>query len=396
MPLVPLQGKSRKTQRLGGAAVKQYRNLYEKIYDFENLYIAYLKARKCKRYRDEVLLFTANLEENLIGIQNDLIYQSYQVGRYHEFFEYDPKKRLIMALPFRDRVVQWAIYQIVNPLFMQSYISDSYASIPGRGTQAAIQRLQYWLRLINSKSEKFYVLKMDIAKFFFRVPHDVQLRLLAKKVDDQRLMWLFGTIINSEDVAFGLPIGVTDIENCDRLFDIGMPVGNLLSQMLANIVMNEPDQYCKRKLKIHYYMRYMDDMLILSSDKKLLHQYQEQIEIFLGDHLGLVLNNKTSIQPVTLGIDFVGYKIWHDHIRLKKKTSLRMKRRLRSLQKQYACGIISFEKVREVVSSYQGLLSHCDSYLLRREIFGEHTDRERFPGWFKLQRNEKFTESKNE
>ena len=121
--------------------MKRYKNLYPKIYDYENLYNAYLSARKNKRYRPEVLAFSANLEENLIELQNELIYHSYKVGRYREFYVYEPKRRLVMALPFRDRVLQWAVYRIVNPIFSRSYILDSYACIPGRGIHAAVKRI---------------------------------------------------------------------------------------------------------------------------------------------------------------------------------------------------------------------------------------------------------------
>ena len=187
--------------------MKSYKNLYEKIYDWENLYQAYLCARKRKRYRNEVLAFTANLETNLISIQNDLIWHTYRVGHYREFYVYEPKKRLVMALPFRDRVVQWAIFRVINPLFAKGYVRDSYASIKGKGPQSTAKRIQYWLRLNEHKPEKYYYLKMDCAKFFYRVSHDALLDVLSKKIKDSDVMWLLETIINSEDTAFGLPLG---------------------------------------------------------------------------------------------------------------------------------------------------------------------------------------------
>ncbi len=349
-------------------AVKKHKNLYEKVYDFDNLYCAYLEARRNKRYRDEILAFTANLEENLIDLQNHLVHQTYRLGKYREFYVHEPKKRLIMALPFRDRVVQCALYRIINPLFTKGYISTSYGSIVGGGALNAVKKLQYWLRIAENKPERYYVLKMDIAKFFFRVPHDVQLAALREKIADERVMWLFDVIINSSDTAFGLPLDVVDVARCTRLYDVGMPVGNLISQMLANIVMDKLDQYIKRELRVERYMRYMDDMLILGTDKRELHEIKELTEAFLGEHLRLQLNHKTSVRPVSHGIEYVGYRIWHDRIRLRKAAALRMKRRLRKVRLLYGDGKLPYEKCRDTLMSYIGFLRHCTGDALRDKI----------------------------
>lgn len=291
--------------RMVGDRMKPLKHIYEQVYDYENLYKAYLNARKNKRYRDEVMLFTDSLEENLLSLQNELLYRSYMVGRYREFYVYEPKKRLIMALPFRDRVVQWALYQIVNPIFTKQYISDSYACIPGRGVHQAIKRVFYWLQLECNKTERLFYLKMDIAKFFYRVDHQVMMDILSKKFADTPLLQLFSTIINSEDTPFGLPSGYNPGET-EMLYNCGMPIGNLSSQMMANVILNELDQYAKRVLGIRHYIRYMDDMIILSSDKNELHRYKDLIEGFLKEKLKLQLNNKTAIRPIGQGIEFVG------------------------------------------------------------------------------------------
>ena len=348
--------------------MKTYKSLYEKIYDFENLYQSYLCARKHKRYREEVLVFTANLEANLISIQNDLIWQTYKVGRYREHYVYEPKKRLVMALPFRDRVVQWAIFRVINPVFAKGFISDSYASIKGRGPQSAAKRVQYWLRLTAKRPEKDYYLKMDVGKFFYRVSHEVLLKLLSLKISDQKVMWLFETIINSEDTAFGLPLGYIDISTAPRLYDVGMPIGNLISQMMANIYMNEVDQYCKRELRIRYYMRYNDDMLILSDNKQKLHEYKRLVEQLLNEKLKLELNNKTAIRPCSMGIDFCGYRVWDDHIKIRKSTALRMKRYLKYTREQYSAGKLPLEKAEGTLQCYLGSMKHFSSYHLKCKI----------------------------
>lgn len=353
--------------------MKKIRNIYEKIYDFENLYQAYLKARKCKRYRQDVLEFSANLEENLIQIQNELIYKTYKVGRYREFFVYEPKKRLIMALPFKDRVVQWAIYRQLNPIFDKQFIYDSYACRAGKGTHKAADRLQYWLRQVSRKPGKYYYLKLDITKYFYRINHQILMGIIQSKIDDPDLIWLLNTIINSEDTKFGLPLDV-DPGECtaeDRLADVGMPIGNLTSQMFANLYLNELDQYAKHQLRLHYYIRYMDDIIILHHDKKYLHAVKDDIENFLNNNLALQLNGKTAIRPINCGIEFVGYRIWPTHRKLKKKTALKMKHRLKYLQKAYSRGEIGFDKLNASVQSYLGLLKHCNSYRLRNKLFDD-------------------------
>ncbi|MGB9825791.1 MAG: reverse transcriptase domain-containing protein, partial [Desulfofundulus sp.] len=170
-----------------------------------------------------------------------------------------PKKRLIMALPFRDRVVQWAIYRVINPLLDRQFIYDSYACRVGKGTHKAADRLQYWLRYLDRRYPKVYVLKLDISKYFYRVDHAVLKGILRKKIADRDLLWLLDTIIDGDGQKFGIPLGDHDFE-FDRLADIGMPIGNLTSQLFANLYLNEADQYAKHQLRLKYYIRYMDEV----------------------------------------------------------------------------------------------------------------------------------------
>lgn len=348
---------------------KQIKNIYETLCSYENLYQAYLHARLGKRYRDEVMKFSFNLEENLMELRNELLNQTYEIGGYREFFVWEPKKRLIMALPFRDRVVQWAIYQLVNPILDKMYIFDSYGCRNNKGTLKAYQRLHYWLRQVAKKEQKYYYLKLDVSKYFYRVDHQVLIKLLRKRVADKKLLWLIESIINYDEISFGLKLN-GDVDNPeDRVKGKGMPIGNLTSQMFANLYLNELDQYCKRELGIHYYVRYMDDVIILSDDKDKLHEYKDLIQSFLEDKLKLNLNNKTAIRPITLGIEFVGYRLWPTHIKVRKKTALKMKRRIKYVKKQFERDEMTFEKVNATVQSYMGILKHCNSYSLQNSIF---------------------------
>ena len=248
--------------------MKRIGYLYHKIYDFENLYEAYKEARKCKRYRHEVMRFGQNLEENLIEIQNELIWHKYQVGRYHEFYINDPKKRLIMALPFKDRVVQWAIYRQLNPLFDKRYISTSYGCRIGGGVQKATHKLKEFIR---AQPGTAYILKMDISKYFYRINHDVLMGILQRQIKDKELLWLLKTIIYS-DHDFGIELGDHNFQG-QRLSSVGMPIGNLSSQMFANLYLNEADQFAKHVLRVPFYVRYMDDIVIVDTDKQKLRYY---------------------------------------------------------------------------------------------------------------------------
>lgn len=368
--------------------MKTLKNVFEQVVDYDNLYRAYLNARLCKRYRYEVLNFSAHLEDNLVKLQKELIERTYTLGKYREFYIYEPKKRLVMAQPFKDRVVQWAIYQVLNPVFAQGYITDSYACIKERGTHKAVKRLHYWLRQVGKKPEKYYFLKLDISKYFYRIDHDVLMGILKRKIRDDDMIFLLDKIVNSSETNFGLPPGKSpgEVKRSDRVSEKGMPVGNLSSQMFANLYLNELDQYCKRTLGIHFYVRYMDDVIILHQDKDQLHEWKRIIDTFLKEKLQLDLNEKTCIRPITLGVEFCGYKIWNTHIKLRKSTALKMKRNLKKLQKEYAAGEVTVEEAKQTISSYLGILKHCDSYSLKRTIFGEYGSSEEYEGWFFLQR----------
>ena len=350
--------------------MKTIKNLFEKVIDFENLYQAWESARKGKRYREEVMEFSANLESNLIEIQNHLIYGSYRVGRYRPFYVYEPKKRLIMALPFRDRVVQWAIYRQLFPIFDKQFIIDSYACREGKGTHKAVDRLQYWLRQTDRKPQRYYYLKLDIAKYFYRVDHEILIKILSRKINDTRLVDLLALIINSEETKFGLPVGV-DPDLCapsDRLAEVGMPIGNLTSQMFANLYLHELDLFAKHELGLHYYIRYMDDIIILHPDKKHLDTVKDEIEAFLCDNLHLQLNKKTAIRHCSMGIEFVGYRVWATHRKLKKKTALKIKRAVKSIKTKRDSGAITQESFDRRIASYKGVLQHCNSYGFRQGL----------------------------
>lgn len=354
----------------GDIKMKRVGQLFERIIDYENLFQAYLNARKGKRFRGEVLKFSNNLEENLIQLQNELIYETYEVGRYREFYVYHPKKRLIMALPFRDRVVQWAIYRVIEPYFERQFIKDSYACRVDKGTQRAAARVQYWLRQLERQPGRTYYLQMDMSKYFYRIDHDILLSIISRTIKDDAVMRLLEKIIKSEDTRFGIPLGDHNYE-MDRIDGVGMPIGNLTSQLFANVYLNEMDQHAKHEMKVRHYIRYMDDIVILHKDKSALKDILLESDLFLRSELRLQINNKTRIDTVNHGVEFVGRRIWATHIKLKRQTVKNMKTRLKYIQKQYALGEVSIDEVRAVLASYLGLMKHTDSHRLKRKILKE-------------------------
>jgi len=338
--------------------MKTYRNLYPQIYDFANLYYAYLKARRNKRYRAEVLEFSANLEEYLIQIQNELIWKTYRTGRYRQFYIYEPKKRLIMALPFRDRVVHHALCNIIEPIFDKIFIYDSYACRRGKGTHAGANRVTQFLRRIQNQYGRVYCFKADISKYFPSIDHRILKEIIERKIKCEDTMWLINEIIDSTGEGRGIPIG------------------NLTSQLFANIYLNELDYFVKHQLKIKFYVRYMDDFVVLHHDKSYLRDVWHQVECFLAERLNLSLNRKTQIFPVwSRGIDFLGYRIWPDFRLVRKANVKRMRRRLKWLKKMVLAGKLPPEKLYASVASWLGYCKHADTYRLVEKIFGEFLDK---------------------
>lgn len=335
--------------------MKTFGNLYPAIYDFKNLFNAYLKARQNKRYRKDVLEFSANLEENLIVIQNELIYHSFQTGKYQQFYVYEPKRRLVMALPFRDRVVHHALCNIIEPIFDRRFISDSYACRSGKGTHRGADRLTRFLREAKRKWGSVYCLKADIAQYFPSINHNILKAIIARRIRCKDTLWLINMIIDSTSGP-------------DEINPAGIPIGNLTSQLFANIYLNELDWFIKRDKGIQYYLRYMDDFAIFHYDKGYLNKLKQEIEEYLAANLALHFNRKTSIFPIKQGVDFLGYRIWPTHRLLRKSSIKRIKKNLKRLARRYANGEAGVAEVRSAVASWVGHASHANTYRLRRRV----------------------------
>jgi len=334
--------------------MKTYKKLYPLIYAFDNLYTAYRSARRGKRYRPEVLSFSASLEDNLIKLYRELQNETYATGAYHYFTVYEPKKRTVAALPFRDRVVHHAICSVLDPIFDRGFIYHSYACREGKGTHAGADQVTHWLRILHRSSESPYIFKADVKSYFASIDHRVLLSILSHRIRCDRTMHLLRDIVGSGGVG-----------------GRGIPIGNLTSQLFANIYLNELDQFVKHTLRIKFYLRYMDDFIVLYPDKNRLQQWRYDIGEFLWSHLRLKLNGRTQIFPARQGVDFLGYRIWHTHRLLRKSSIKRMRRKMAKFERRYCRGEISQAEINATLQSWLGHAAHADTYNLRRALLSE-------------------------
>ena len=333
---------------------KTYKNLWEGIIGWDNLYTAYLEARKRKRYKAGVLRFNANLEENITNIQNHLMWGSWRPSKWKEFMVYEPKRRLIQAPPFKDRVVHHALASVISPLFERKFIFDSYACRQGKGFHQAAKRVQTFLQKARVDGETTYVLKADISKYFHSIDHDALSRIFSRTIRDERVLALSNHIIRD-----------AEFDKC------GIPLGSLTSQIYANIYLDQLDHYVKDTLGVKYYCRFMDDFIIVCNDKKYLWLLLSEIEHFLTNKLKLTLNPKTAIFPSVRGVDFCGYRVWVNHILPRKKNIRRARRSFAKLTRAYSKGEVSLEKVKACIMSFLGYTKHCNSYITTQNILNE-------------------------
>lgn len=331
------------------------KRLIDRICDWDNLMEAHRLARRGKRNRFEVVSFEANLWENLAALQMEMLHGTYQVGRYREFVAFEPKRRAILAAPYRDRVAQHAIMNIVAPIWDRSMIADTYACRPGMGTHSGADRTQRWLRgMAATHGESgVWVLKMDVSKFFASIPHALAKAVVRRRVRCAATLRLLDTIIDST-------------AGPDEIAPVGVPVGNLTSQWIGNLVGNEIDQWAKRTLRLRRYVRYMDDMVVLHHDKAHLLAVREAFRDKL-EALGMRFS-KAEILSASRGVNFLGYRIWPHHRLLRRQSITRIRRTLARLEVRFAAGDITLTDVQRRLHSWLAHAAHANSYGLRRKM----------------------------
>jgi len=336
---------------VGGGAVQSF---FHNVVSLSNLLQAWKEFKKCKTKKIDVADFEFNLENNLFSLHKELISKIYKPTKYQAFFVYDPKRRHIHKAVVRDRVLNQAVFRILYNIFDKHFIFHSYSSRLKKGTHKASKKLFVALRK-ESKNWKqpVFVLKCDIRKFFENIDHIILFELIKKKISDEDTLWLINKILKS----------------FEKFPNVGLPLGNVTSQLFANIYLNELDQFIKHKLKIKHYFRYADDFVLISDSENLLIFYKKEIKIFLEQKLKLKLHpDKVFIKKLKQGIDFVGYVILPNATVLRTKTKKRIFKKLKKAQKELTIRKINEEKYQEIYASYMGVLKHCRSNKIKREI----------------------------
>lgn len=307
----------------------------------------------------DVLEFAQKAEENLFGLIFDLKNKCYMHSQYSRFIVCDPKRRKIAKASVRDRVLHHAICRVLIPLFEPSFIFDSYSSRKEKGIHRAGKRLQSFdLKLSRNHTKTVWVLQVDIQKFFDSVDHKILLMLLRKKIKDGQTMELLKIIIGSFDAPKPLPNPPLSKGEGDE--SVGIPLGNLTSQLFSNVYLDALDQFVKRKLRIKHYIRYADDIIILSSDQNLLESCFVEMSVFLWEKLKIKFHpRKISLKKWHQGIDFLGYVHFPFHEVLRTKTKRRMFRRIRRKKLDLENGKITEESFGQSMQLYCGVLGHC-------------------------------------
>ena len=320
---------------------------FEDIVSVDNLLLAWKEFVIGKTSRKDVQEFKDSLMENIFSLNNDLFHLTYKHEGYQAFNISDPKPRNIHKATVRDRLLHHAIHRILYPFFDKTFISDSFSCRMNKGTHKAIKRFQsFAYKESNNDTQTIYILKGDIEKFFDSIDHKILINILEEYIKDKKTILLLKEIINSFHLR---P-------------NTGLPLGNLTSQLFANIYMNKLDQFIKHKLKVKYYIRYSDDFVILSQNKEYLKKLIPQIKYFLEKELKLELHpNKISIKTFRSGQDFLGWINFPDHRILRNVTKKRMFKKIKANPKE------------EVISSYLGLLSHGNSMKLKSRIYKDLT-----------------------
>lgn len=334
-----------------GAGLHLSECMYQELSAWDNLLLAYRLAAKGKRGHPNVAVFEYRLEDSLLQLREELQTRTYRPAAYTSFFIHEPKRRLISAAPFRDRVIHHALCNVIGPIFERIFIADSYANRVGKGTHRALDRAQKLARRFP------YVMQCDIRQFFPSIDHAILQEILARKIKDSDILWLIDRI-----VASGIGVLKEQYKMVyfpgDDLFAVnrprGLPIGNLTSQFWANCYLNPFDHFVKRELRCQGYVRYVDDFLVFGQDKQTLWAWKEMIRARLAC-LRLTVHHGAHPRPVTEGIPFLGFVVYPGRRRLKRRKGIWYRRRLR--------GLVSAWRVREIPlkrlgASVRGWLNH--------------------------------------
>jgi retron-type reverse transcriptase len=329
---------------------KQLDENYSNIICLENLLLAWKEFECGKKNKKDVQEFSLCLADNIFSLHRELSNHTWKHGGYQAFKINDPKPRDIHKAKVRDRLLHHAIYRILYPFFDKTFTHDSYSCRNNKGTHKAIEKFRkYFYKVSKNNTKTCWVLKCDIKKFFANIDHKILIKILREYIPDEEIIDLLKSVVES--------------------FSVGLPLGNLTSQLFVNIYMNKFDQFMKRKLKAKYYIRYADDFVILSENKKELENLITLIKTFIKKELKLELHpSKVSIETFSSGVDFLGMVNFSKHKILRTKTKKRMLKKISKKSEDLKNKKISKKLFNQSLQSYLGILKHCEGWGIEKQI----------------------------
>ncbi len=347
--------------------MKRYGDLFNSIVSWDNLLYAARLTGRSKPITAERAHFEFNMERELVRLRNELKNGCYRPGRYRTFTIYDPKKRLISAASYRDRVVHHCLCAVIEPLFDRMFLPQNYANRKGRGLHKGIRMAS---RIVNRYK---YVFKADIVRYFPSIDHEILKEKIRRKIKCKKTLALIDQIVDNsnkqEPVCHHFP-GDSIFTPLQR--NHGLPIGNLTSQLFANIYLDGLDHFIVHQLRKKFYVRYVDDFLVGGIDKHELHDTRQAIEVFLQGVRLKLHRDKSVVFPVKRGLTFLGFRLYPGRVLAGKRCGRRFVARLKQLQQEYAEGTVDLKTIKQVVSSYNGHLKHGATEKLRATILWEH------------------------
>lgn len=337
---------------LGGGLING--GIFHRIISLPNILCAWKEFRRGKVKNPEVAKFELYLEDNLFNLHLDLVSGKYIHDPYSDFYICDPKRRHIHKATVRDRVLHQAIFRVLYPIFDKHFIFDSHSSRNYRGTHLGVIRLaKAGCKITKNWKHPAYALKCDIRKYFDSIDHEILKDLISRKISEKETLDFISKILKTFEKDPG----------------VGLPLGNVTSQLFANIYLDEFDQYVKHVLKIKYYFRYCDDFVILSENEKYLEKLIGEIEVFVSDKLKLELHPyKIIIRKFRQGIDFLGYVILPHAAVIRTKTKNRIQKKVGVTIREFKAGVINKNTALGILNSYLGVLSHCKNKSLSQKL----------------------------
>lgn len=316
-----------------------------------------MHARRGKRYRRDVILYSMRIEEYLLNIRNKLLSGNYVFGTYKEFLVYEPKLRRILAAPFQDRIIHtWYVTELLERIFVPQFIDTSFACIKGRGVHRCVLEVKKRLYQANINFKSGYIIKMDVAKFFQNIDRSILMKIIERKVSDVAFLSFTQRLLNSS-------------QEYDIQPGIGLPIGNFSSQLFGNMYLNEVDQYAKHVLKCKYYFRYLDDTCIICENKEIARDILFKLTCFYAEKLHLTLNKKTDIFPLKNGIKFCGYKIKIGKMQIQNKGKKRLVNKLKKIRYLIKNDQITVEEASKSICGHVGYLKCANVDSLVKKYF---------------------------